>query len=72
MRGRSPNRIGISFYHSYIRPAALTLMASEVVSLESETFWALFQDTGDPLCYLLYKAVMTEENEPAEDALRPA
>ena len=47
-------------------------MASEVVSLESETFWALFQDTGDPLCYLLYKAVMTEENEPAEDALRPA
>lgn len=51
---------------------------SEVVILKSETFWELFQDTGDPLCYLLYRAAQPgavtakpeEKDVTADEAVR--
>ncbi|MCI6359032.1 MAG: hypothetical protein ACI3XD_08415 [Oscillospiraceae bacterium] len=46
--------------------------------MKSETFWELFQDTGDPLCYLLYRAAQPgavtakpeEKDVTADEAVR--
>lgn len=50
------------------RPADAENNSGEVVFLKSELFWALFRDTGDPLCYLLYRAALTEETDESAEA----
>lgn len=40
--------------------------------MDSTDFWRLFQDTGEPMAYLLYAAAVGLEDEEAEDELLPS
>lgn len=68
----------VYFLPAIFPPRCADNKCSEVVILKSETFWELFQDTGDPLCYLLYRAAQCgavtakpeEKDVTADEAVR--
>ena len=46
------------------RPPLHTIRA-EVVNLELDAIWQTFAETGDPVCYMLYKAA--KNNRPKQE-----
>lgn len=36
--------------------------------MEQTDYWQIFKETGDPMCWLLFKASERRENEPECDA----
>ena len=51
----------------------LRTIRAEVVNMELDAIWQTFAETGDPVCYMLYKAAKNqrpkpEKEDPGEDA----
>ncbi len=40
-----------------MRKAALRILNAEVMRMNAEAIWRVFQQSGDPLFYLLYRAL---------------
>ena len=40
--------------------------------MDSESLWALFSETGEPMAYLLYAAARQQEFTEAEDQILPS
>ena len=36
--------------------------------MELDAIWQTFAETGDPVCYMLYKAVKNQRPKPEEDS----
>ena len=49
------------------RPALRTLRA-EVVNMELDAIWQTFAETGDPVCYMLYKAAKNGQPKQEDDS----
>ena len=51
--------------------AALRTLRAEVVNMELDAIWQTFAETGDPVCYMLYKAAQRgrteKETDPGEE-----
>ena len=40
-----------------MHPPPLRKLRAEVVDVQFDAIWQAFAETGDPVCYMLYKAV---------------
>ena len=40
--------------------------------MKDEAIWQAFRDTGEPLCYLLYRAVSARERAQSEETTKTA
>ena len=47
--------------------AALRTLRAEVVNMELDAIWQTFAETGDPVCYMLYKAAKNRRPEKEDD-----
>ena len=48
--------------------AALRTLRAEVVNMELDAIWQTFAETGDPVCYMLYKAALNGRQKQENDA----
>ena len=48
--------------------SALRTLRAEVVNMELDAIWQTFAETGDPVCYMLYKAAIKAKPEQKTDA----
>ena len=48
--------------------SALPILRAEVVNMELDAIWQTFAETGDPVCYMLYKAAKNAKPEQKNDA----
>ncbi len=46
----------------------LRTLRAEVVNMELDAIWQTFAETGDPVCYMLYKAVRNGRPSKESDA----
>lgn len=40
--------------------------------MQDNIMWQVFKDTGDPLCWLMYRAERDKDNDTAGDKPRPS
>ena len=54
-----------------MRLPPLRKLRAEVIGLEFDAIWQAFAETGDPVCYMLYKAVSRDRGETTDPGATP-
>ena len=54
-----------------MHPPPLRKLNAEVIGLAYDAIWQAFAETGDPVCYMLYKAVNREGKDKTDSGEAP-
>jgi hypothetical protein len=54
-----------------MHPPPLRKLIAEVIGLEFDAIWQAFAETGDPVCYMLYKAVNRDRRDNTDSGEAP-